>query len=74
MNLTETWIFTFGFGQTHPDTGEPLKNCYVAIKGDVTSSRERMVARFGQKWSMQYRSKEDAGVERYNLREIPLYN
>lgn len=74
MNSISTqWIFTFGFEHVHPDTGEPLKDCYVVIDGDVNSSRERMAERFGLKWAMQYPSKEAAGVERYGLREISLY-
>ena len=66
------WIFTFGWGQTHPDTGEPLKDCYVRIPGTFEEARERMVARFGTKWAFQYESPEEAGADRFHLREIGL--
>lgn len=66
------YIFTFGFAHEHPDTGEPLRNCYVVIRANTSEeAREQMFARFGRKWSMQYRSREAAGVEKYHLREIP---
>ena len=66
----EEWIFTFGSGHVHPDTGERLANCYVRVPGDINSSREAMLRRFGQKWAFQYKTPEQAGVERYHLREI----
>jgi len=70
--MTSTWIFTFGFGQTHPVTGERLAGKYVSIDGDVNTSRETMVRYFGQKWAMQYPTAEAAGVEKYGLTEIGL--
>jgi hypothetical protein len=66
------WIFTFGFADTHPQTGESLASCYVRVPGDVMSSRTLMASVFGNKWSMQYPNEEAAGVERYNMTEIPF--
>lgn len=71
---SQRWIFTFGFGHTHPVTGERLANCYVAIEGDVNTSREVMARHFGNKWSMQYPSEEKAGVQKYGLERIDLPN
>lgn len=66
-------IFTFGYGQTHPLTGESLADCYVRVAGDSATSRARMLASpFGRNWSMQYATPERAGVERYGLREVDL--
>lgn len=56
--------FTFGWGQPH-------ENCYHIIEAeDRQKAREEMFSRFDDKWSMQYDSAEEAGVERFNLREI----
>ena len=60
----KTWYFTFGFGQPH-------ENCYHAIEANSSDeARKKMFERFGAKWSMQYDSAEQAGVERFNLQEI----
>ena len=64
------WIFTFGFG--HELAGEPLRNRFVRIWGSHAEARAKMVRRFGQKWAFQYASEDEAGVDRYNLREISL--
>lgn len=64
------WIFTFGFG--HELAGEPLRNRFVRIRGTFAEARVEMVRRFGQKWAFQYANEEEAGVERFNLREISL--
>lgn len=66
----ERWIFTFGFGHTHPITGESLAKCYVVIHGTNYEARDEMVRRFGYKWAFQYPSEEKAGVEKWSLREI----
>jgi hypothetical protein len=68
----ERWIFTFGFGHTHPATGERLANCYVEIEGDVNESRDIMEHHFGLKWAFQYPTEEKAGVEKYGLQRIEL--
>ncbi len=58
------FIFTFGCGQPH-------EGCYTVIQAETRGeAREEMFRRFGQKWSMQYDLREDAGVERFSLREI----
>ncbi len=57
----ERRIFTFGHGQVNFPG-------YVVVYGvDGTHCRERMNDRFGGQWSMEYRSEEDAGVERWQL-------
>jgi len=66
------WIFTFGFGHVHPDTGDSLANRYVVIDGDVNESRATMVEHFGLKWANQYPTEEAAGVQKYNLQPIEL--
>jgi hypothetical protein len=58
------FYFTFGFGQPH-------ENCYTIIEAeDWGTAHRQMVQKFGNKWSMQYESAEEAGVEKFNLREI----
>lgn len=58
------FYFTFGFGQPH-------ENCYHVIEAvDAATARVLMCRRFGDRWSMQYNSAEEAGVERFNLKEI----
>ena len=57
-------VFTFGFGQKH-------EGKYVVISGKSKADcRKRMFDMFGQKWSSQYDSKEDAGVDEFNLVEL----
>lgn len=58
------YYFTFGFGQVHA-------NCYTVIEAENSEeARREMTIRWGRKWSMQYNSAEEAGVERFNLKEI----
>jgi len=58
------FYFTFGFGQ-------PYENCYHVIEAkNSEKARVEMFRRFGQKWSMQYNTAEEAGVEKYHLKEI----
>ena len=67
-----TRIFTFGFGHKHPETGQSLGRMYVIIKGATGEHcRAEMMNRFGRKWAFEYRTPEDAGVERYDLKELP---
>jgi len=57
-------VFTFGFGQLH-------ENCYTVIWGkDKADCRAKMFQEYGQKWSMQYNSEEEAGVGKFHLKEI----
>lgn len=58
------FIFTFGFGQKH-------ENGFHAIRAENWGEARRiMFDRFGAKWSMQYESRDRAGVDRYRLKEI----
>ena len=67
----KTWLFTFGFGHTHPVTGAPLANMFVRIAAsDSEAAREEMVRRYGRRWAFQYENEERAGVRRFGLREL----
>jgi hypothetical protein len=57
------WYFTWGYGHQYP-------NSYIKIYGTRMSARSEMIRRYGQKWAFQYPSKEAAGVDKYNLKEI----
>ena len=58
------YYFTFGFGQVH-------QNCYhVIVAENEDDARDIMNDRFDNKWSMMYKSAEEAGVEKYNLKEV----
>lgn len=59
----QDYFFTFGGGQAYP-------NHYIVFHGTYVTAREQMMSRFGRKWSMQYSSKEDAGVDRWGLKEL----
>ena len=50
------WLFTFGYGHVHPETGAPLADKAVRFKGTYKSARQQMVERFGLKWGFQYAS------------------
>lgn len=64
MDELKEYIFTFGHGQEHFGR-------FVAIKAlSSGDARAEMFRRFDEKWSMQYESREEAGVERWKLREI----
>lgn len=65
------WVFTFGSGHHHPLTGEHLMGRFVRVRGTWLEARRRVLAAFGQKWSMQYRSEDEAGVAEYDLVELP---
>jgi hypothetical protein len=67
------WIFTFGRGHTHPDTGERLENFFVAIDAETREeARAKMVRSFGLKWAGCYDSRDDAGVDEFGLTMISL--
>lgn len=66
------YIFTFGMNQTDKN-GCSLGNCYAVILSD--SENRAKFAMFdirGSSWSFVYTSKESAGVERFNLKEVSL--
>ena len=70
--MTE-YIFTFGGGHVHPLSGASLARSFVRLEADsVGAARQIMFALFGAKWSHQYESEADAGVERWGLRELPV--
>src|SRR5688572_6860804 len=67
----QDWIFTFGYDHTHPVTGESLATNFVRVSAQTyVQARERMHESFGNRWSHQYESEYDAGVERFGLTEI----
>lgn len=55
------YYFTFGANQLHP-------RGYVVISAPSSDeARQKMFDTYGPKWSMQYSSAEEAGVEKYGL-------
>jgi hypothetical protein len=75
--MTQEWIFTFGSGQRlvppgYPDVeGLSLQDRYVRIAGDTWDyARDEMERRFGRQWAFQYHTEEEAGVQRFGLREL----
>lgn len=65
------YYFTFGFGHHQPDRS--LSNHYTIVSANsATEARQKMVERRGSKWSFNYDSAEQAGVEKYNLIFIPF--
>lgn len=64
------WIFTFGLGHRHPLTGAPLEHRFLVLRGPFEEARAEMVRRFGTKWAGQYSSPSEAGVGRFELREL----
>lgn len=59
----QDWYFTFGWGQPH-------QNCYTVIHGTYEEARVEMHRRYGGKWSSQYASAEEAGVEEFGLKKL----
>ena len=60
-------VFTFGFGQLN------VGKYYVIWGKDEDDCRSQMFEIFGDKWSMMYRTEEDAGVKKYGLTELKQY-
>lgn len=50
--------------------GSELKNHYIVFHDTFSGARDRMVAIFGSNWAFQYSSREAAGVDRYNLKQL----
>ena len=63
INIPQNWFFTFG-----SDHG--YENCYIKIKGTISTSRDIMNSLFGSRWAFQYPSEIKAGVKKWNLQEI----
>jgi hypothetical protein len=55
-------VFTFGSNHSCPQCGHGMGRSYVELP-----SREAMIALYGVKWSHEYTSQREAGVERYYL-------
>jgi JAB domain-containing protein similar to deubiquitination enzymes len=65
------FICTFGFGHLHPVTKKSLGNHYIVVNAeDEVEAHKVMYRRFGQKWAFCYKSREDAGVDRFDLVEL----
>jgi hypothetical protein len=73
MGDRKSWIFTFGANHKHPATGESLLGCFIEVPGNAKTSRERMFESFGPNWAFQYRNREDAGVDRFSLKQLLWY-
>lgn len=50
-NSTNTWVFTFGFGQ-------PLQGHFVRFSGTYAEARDKMIKNFGTEWAFQYSQEE----------------
>lgn len=61
MKRTKWW---FTFGQA------PRVSNYVIIEGSFSEARVKMMRRFGAKWCGQYPTAEEAGVEKYHLKNF----
>jgi len=69
------WVFTFYCDYRIIKTtsiSSPLADCYVVIHGTHAATRKAMFAVYGDRWAFQYPSREEAGVERFGLREVPF--
>jgi len=64
-DIVNDWVFTFGGDQ-------PNAGCYVTIRGTYEGAREKLVAKVGDKWSFQYPSVSDAGVNRWKYVKVEL--
>ncbi len=71
---TRPFIVTFGFGQSDPNTGEPLGNCYAVVYArSEVEARMIMHKHHGGKWSFIYGSEHEAGVEEFGLKQKYVY-
>jgi hypothetical protein len=61
------FVFTFGYGQ-NPGIG-----FYTTVEADTErDARNIMNEHYQNRWSFCYASEEKAGVQRFNLKEVPL--
>ena len=61
------FIFTFGYGQ-NPGIG-----FYTTVEANTErDARNIMNEHYQNRWSFCYDSEEKAGVQRFNLKEVPL--
>jgi hypothetical protein len=63
LEKPQDWYFTFGHG--HANAGR-----YCVIHGTCIDAHKEMFRRYGDQWSMQYKSAEEAGVRRWELKEL----
>ena len=56
----QRWYFTFGIGSENAGR-------YEVIEGTCDEARAEMFRRHGAAWAFQYKTAEDAGVERWGL-------
>jgi hypothetical protein len=64
-------VFTFGSTQTHPTNGRRLDNYFVEIEAETPEeARREMNRRFARVWGSQYKTRKDAGVEKFELRPL----
>jgi len=67
------FIFTFGFGQTDPVTGESRASTFARIEADDSEqARLRMLNTYGRQWAFMYESEEEAGVVEFGLTEVAV--
>lgn len=60
-------VFTFGGGH-ECECGRRLNNTYTTFEDDAEqSARDKMFKAWGPKWSMEYPTTEEAGVERFAM-------
>lgn len=66
--------FYFTFGKIHKTSeGESLGDCYCSVYADNRDqAREKMFKARGNEWAAVYESMEDAGVQRFKLRQTRL--
>jgi hypothetical protein len=66
-----TRIFSFGFGHHMGPDQVSLANHYTVVSGkDRQEIFEKMAERRNMIWATDYATKEQAGVDRFNLIEI----
>lgn len=61
------WLFTFGYGQQHP-------NKFVRIKGSYGDARQEMFRRYGNKWSRQYHASDEDELNSFGITELKNAN
>ncbi len=65
------FIFTFGFGNTDPVTGESRSGKFARIEAlDREHARAKMLQTFGRQWAFQYETEDEAGVREFGLTEV----
>jgi len=51
----DTHYFTFGYGHTHPETHEDMRDYWIEIIADSPEkARAKMFELFGNKWGFHY--------------------